>query len=159
MVDLVAEQGQVSCEIALDKWGYMLERLAHSARECLRKLPRLEADRGLMLSDPEMLLRDDLLRLSAGVYRPAGEQPANLSLAIHVIDPRTGERVAQGDVGVGPGEFAQLRSNIDLRALPPGDYDLHFALYDWQTGERLSARDLQTGTVSDMHVLQRFRIG
>ncbi len=36
------------------------------------------------------------------------------SLALHVIDPATGERVAQGDVGVGPGAFALVRSDIDV---------------------------------------------
>ena len=158
LVDLVAGQELVSCEIALDKWGYILGRLAPSRRECLMTLPRLAFDRDLTLSDPEMLLRGDSLRLGAGVYRPDGEHPANLSLAIHIMDPRTGQRVAQGDVGVGPGEFAQVRSVIDVSALPAGDYEVHMALYNWQTGERLMARDLQTGTVSDMHALQRFRI-
>ncbi len=158
LVEMVANEGRVSCEIALDQWGYVLERLARSKPECLTALPRLEADNGLTLSGPEVMLRGKMLRLRAGVYRPDGEQTANLSLAIHIIDPRTGERVAQGDVGAGPGEFAQLRSNVDVSALPPGDYELHVALYDWQTGERLIARDLQTGAVSDMHVLQRFRI-
>ncbi len=158
VVDLVAGYGRVSCEIALDKWGYMLERIAHSSLECLRTLPRFESDRGLTLADPEISLGGNLLRLEAGVYRPEGEQPANLSLAIHVIDPVTGQRIAQGDVGVGPGEFAQLRSNIDVSDLPPGDYELHLALYHWRTGERLIARDMQTGAVSDMHILQRIRI-
>ena len=159
LVEMVADEGRVSCEIALDQWGYVLERLAHSKPACLTAAPRLESDSGLTLSDPEVLLHGKLLRLRAGVYRPDGEQPANLSLAIHIIDPRTGERVAQGDVGAEPGEFAQLRSNVDVSALPPGDYELHFALYDWKTGERLIARDLQTGAVSDIHVLHRFRIG
>ncbi|MCY3907367.1 MAG: glycosyltransferase family 39 protein [Anaerolineaceae bacterium] len=159
LVEMVTDQGRVSCEIALDEWGYILERLARSKRECLMTLPRLASYRGLTLSDPEMLLRGNSLRLSAGVYRPAGEHPADLSLAIHIMDPHTGRRVAQGDVGVGPGEFAQLRSVIDVSALPPGNYEVHMALYHWQTGERLNTHDLQTGAVSDMHVLQRFRIG
>ena len=72
---------------------------------------------------------------------------------------QSGERVAQGDTGVGPGAIVPLRSEIDISALPPGDYELRVALYDWQTGERLSARDLETDEVSDMHTLQRFRIG
>ena len=35
---------------------------------------------------------------------------------------------------------------------------LRVALYDWQTGERLPARDLETDEVSDMHMLHRFRL-
>ena len=80
------------------------------------------------------------------------------SLAVHVIDLNSGVRVAQGDVGVGPGTFVRLRSETDISALPPGDYELRVALYDWQTGaRRLSARALETGADGDMHTLHRFR--
>ena len=55
-------------------------------------------------------------------------------------------RVAQGDVGVGLGTFVRLASEIDVSALPPGGYELQVALYNWKTGERLSApMDLVTG--------------
>ena len=72
---------------------------------------------------------------------------------------QSGERVAQGDTGVGPGAIVPLRSEIDISALPRGDYEVRVALYDWQTGARLPARDLETGETGDMHTLQRFRIG
>ena len=72
---------------------------------------------------------------------------------------RTGLRIAQGDVGVGPGAIVPLRSEIDISALPPGDYELRVALYDWQTGARLSAKDLVTDEVSDIHTLHYFRLG
>ena len=104
------------------------------------------------LQDGRLLIRIDLQ--SADHYLLSHH-----SLALHVIDPRTGQRMAQGDVGVGPGTFVPLRSDMDVSALPPGDYELHAALYDWQTGERLIARDLQTGAAGDIHVLHRFRIG
>ena len=102
--------------------------------------------------------RDGLLRLDAH-FRSADEHLlSNYSLAVHVINQR-GERVAQGDTGVGPGAIVPLRNEIDISALPPGDYDLRVALYDWQTGERLLAHDLETGAIGDMHTLQRFHIG
>ena len=41
---------------------------------------------------------------------------------MHVID-QSGERVAQGDTGVGPGAIVPLRSEIDVSTLPPGDYE------------------------------------
>ena len=80
------------------------------------------------------------------------------SLAVHVIDLNSGVRVAQGDVGVGPGDFVRLASEIDISALPPGGYELQVALYDWKTGERLSARDLETDAISDIHTLHHFRL-
>ena len=41
--------------------------------------------------------------------------------------------------------------------LPQSEYEVRVALYDWQTGERLIARDLDTDEVGDIHTLQRFR--
>ena len=57
-----------------------------------------------------------------------------------------------------PGAIVPLRSEIDISALPPGDYELRVALYDWRTGARLSARDLETEEISDIHTLHRFRL-
>ena len=66
-------------------------------------------------------------------------------------------RVAQADTGIGPGNYVPLCREIDVSALPPGDYEVRVALYDWQTGARLIARDLDTDEVGDIHTLQRFR--
>ena len=102
---------------------------------------------------------DDLTACCGAHFRSADELLlAHYSPAVHVIDPRSGERVAQGDTGIGPGFIVPFRSEIDISALPPGDYEVRVALYDWQTGERLSARDLETDEVSDMHTLHRFRL-
>ena len=110
-----------------------------------------------LLAPDELQLRDGRLLLWAGLRSDDETFLDRYSLAIHIIDPRSGERVAQGDTGVGPGTFVRLRSEIDISALPPGDYEVRVALYDWQTGERLPARDLETDEVSDMHTLHRFQ--
>ena len=158
--DLPQQLGRVLCERVLDDRGYSLERYAlHSVENCPDRPIRLAFDSGIQLTAPEITISNDRLRLDAH-FRSADEQLlARYSLAVHVIDPRTGERVAQGDVGVGPGAIVPLRSEIDISALPPGDYEVRVALYDWQTGERLPARDLETDEVSDMHTLHRFRLG
>ena len=105
------------------------------------------------------MLSEDLLRLEAAIRSPDDNFLKYHSLAVHVIDVNSGERVAQGDVGVGPGDFVRLASEIDVSALPPGGYELQVALYNWKTGTRLSARDLETDEVSDMHTLHHFRLG
>ena len=158
--DLPQQLGRVLCERVLDDRGYSLERYAlHSVENCPDRPIRLAFDSGIQLTAPEITISNDRLRLDAH-FRSADEQLlARYSLAVHVIDPRTGERVAQGDVGVGPGAIVPLRSEIDISALPPGDYEVRVALYDWQTGVRLPARDLETDEVSDMHTLHRFRLG
>ena len=89
---------------------------------------------------PEITISDGLLRLDAAISvalttisLPTTPSPCMSSKR------KAGERVAQGDVGVGPGAIRpRLRSEIDVSALPPGDYELRVALYDWQTGARLS---------------------
>ena len=157
--DLPQQLDRVLCERVLDDWGFTLERYAlHSVENCPDKPVRLAFDSDIHLTAPEISLRDGLLRLDAH-FRSADDYLLSYySLAVHVID-ESGERVAQGDTGVGPGAIVPLRSEIDVSALPPGDYELRVALYDWQTGARLIARDIETGVVSDMHTLQRFRLG
>ena len=103
-------------------------------------------------------LRDGLLRFRARLSSADETLLSRYSLALHVIDTLTGERVAQGDIGVGPGALVPLCREIDVSALPPGDYEVRVALYDWQTGTRLPARNLETDEVSDMHTLHRFRL-
>ena len=146
------------CERLDNLAGYTLERHARTTFDCGPAPIRLALDRDIQLNWPGASLVNRALRVEAGLRSADDYLLSHYSLALHVIDPRTGERVAQSDVGVGPGSFVAVGSDIDLGALPPGDYELHVALYDWQTGERLTARDLQTGDVSDMHVLERFHI-
>ena len=157
--DLPQELGRVFCERALEEWGFTLERYALSSVEnCPARPVRLAFDSDIQLTAPEITIRDERLRLDAHFRSEDELLLASYSLAVHVFDQR-GLRVAQGDVGVGPGAIVPLRSEIDVSALPPGDYEVHVALYDWQTGARLSARDTETGVVSDMHTLHHFRLG
>ena len=104
-------------------------------------------------------VQDGTLRLDAHFHSADHALLASYSLAVHVIDPRTGQRVAQGDTGIGPGRIVPLRSEIDVSALPAGEYELHVGLYDWQTGERLSGRDEESGASGEMLTLQRFHVG
>ena len=157
--DLPQALGRVLCERDLDEWGFTLERYAlHSVENCPDSPVRLEYDNDIRLTAPEITLLDGLLRLDAH-FRSADDYLLSYySLAVHVID-QSGERVAQGDTGVGPGAIVPLRSEIDISTLPSGDYELRVALYDWQTGARLSSRDTETNEVGNMHTLQRFRLG
>ena len=158
MADLPGELGRVLCERALEEWGFTLERHAlRSVENCPARPVRLAFDSGIQLTAPEIAVSDGLLRLDAHFHSEDSYLLSRYSLAVHVID-QSGERVAQGDTGVGPGAIVPLRREIDISALPPGDYEVRVALYDWQTGERLTARDLETGEYGDIHVLHHFRI-
>ena len=157
--DLPQELGRVFCERVLDEWGFTLERYAlHSVENCPDRTVRLAFDSGIQLTAPGIIISNGRLRLDAHFRSEDNYLLSRYSLAVHVVD-QSGERVAQGDTGVGPGAIVPLRSEIDVSALPAGEYELRVALYDWQTGTRLSARDTQTDEVSDMLTLYHFRIG
>ena len=155
--DLAASLGLVHCELVLDEWGFALERLARSAARCASDARHIEFENNIRLNWSGISLSDELLHFESGLRSVDDYLLASYSLAVHVINPRNGERVAQGDVGVGPGAIATISSEIDISALPPGDYELQVALYDWQTGVRLSARDLETHVISDIHTLHHFQ--
>ncbi len=155
----VRSLGRIACERVLDAWGFTLERHALAAEGCPDSPLRLEFEDGIELSRLEFVQSSELLRIEANLRSADYHLPDRYSLAIHLIDARRDERVAQGDVGVGPGFFVPLHSEVDISSLQPGDYDVHVALYDWRTGERLPARDLVTGETGDIHVLHRFQIG
>ncbi len=140
--------------------GNTLELLLSPLTATTQKQARLQFENDIELFAPVAPeLRDGLLRLRANLRSADESLLARYSLAIHVIDPLAGQRVAQADTGVGPGTLVPLCREIDVSALPPGDYDVRVALYDWQTGERLLANDLETGAIGDMHTLQRFHLG
>ena len=155
--DLTDGEGLAHCELAVDEWGFALERLARSGARCASVVRRLEFENNIRLTWSGISLREELLSFEAGLASVDDYLLASYSLAVHVINPRNGERVAQGDVGVGPGAIATLSSEIDISAQPPGDYEVQVALYNWQTGVRLSARDLETHVISDIHTLHHFQ--
>ncbi len=159
VLDEAYRLGWVRCELALDDWGVTLERHAVSAAYCPASSARLQFDSGIQMSGPDIRLKDGLLRLHVGLHSTDDYLLAHYSMAVHVVDVITGERVAQGDVGIGPGAFVPQGSEIDVNDLPPGDYEVRIALYNWQSGERLSARDLETGMAGDMLPVHSFRIG
>ena len=149
----------VFCERVLERWKVRLESWALSAEDCPVNPVRLKFDRNIDLGWLEIISSNNSMRLEATIHS-ADEAPlVSYSLAVHVIDLNSGVRVAQGDVGVGPGTFVRLRSEIDISALPPGGYELQVALYNWKTGSRLSAHNTVTGADGDMHTLHNFRLG
>ena len=140
--------------------GVKMELLLSPLPADMTNQARLQFENDIELHAPVAPeLRDGLLRLRTRLNSADETLLSRYSLALHVTDTISGERVAQADTGVGPGTYVPLCREIDISALPKGEYELRVALYDWQTGVRLHARDLETGETGDMHMLQRFRIG
>ena len=155
-IERFRQEGWFHCRSWQDS-GVSLELLLSPLSTARGRL-QFESAATLFAPDEPQLL-DGRLRLRTGLRSEDKMFLDRHSLAIHIIDSRSGERVAQADTGVGPGSYVPLCREIDISALPPGDYEVRVALYDWQTGERLSAHDLETDLVSDMHTLHHFRLG
>ena len=153
-IERFRQEGWFQCRSWRDS-GVALELLLAPLSTALGRL-QFESAATLFAPDEPQLF-DGRLRLRAGLRSEDKTFLDRHSLAIHIIDSRSGERVAQADTGVGPGTYVPLCREIDISALPPGDYEVRVALYDWQTGARLFARDLVTDEVSDIHTLHRFQ--
>ena len=132
--DLAASLGLVHCELVLDEWGFTLVRLARSGARCASDARHIEFENNIRLIWSGISLSDELLHFEAGLRSADDYLLASYSLAVHIIDSRSGERVAQGDVGVGPGAIVRRRSEIDISALPKGDYEVRVALYELANG-------------------------
>ena len=157
-MDRFRQEGWFHCRSSREA-GVTLELLLSPFPAEMLDQARLQFENDISLFAPVAPeIQDGLLRFRSNLSSANETLLARYSLALHVIDPQSDERVAQGDTGLGPGAVVPLCREIDISALPPGDYEVRVALYDWQTGERLSARDLETGESGDMHVLHFFRI-
>ena len=158
-MDRFRQEGWFHCRSSREA-GVSLELLLSPFPAAMLDQARLQFENDVELFAPVAPeVQDGLLRFRSNLGSADETLLARYSLAIHVIDPQSDERVAQGDTGVGPGTLVPLCREIDVSALPPGDYEVRVALYDWQTGERLLARALETDEVGDMHTLHRFRLG
>lgn len=142
------------CEVAFEQHGYSLERLALPGLACPGLPDRLDFGEDVTLAEPEISLRDDKLQVNLLLRSNDARKPVHYSISLQLFGIATQERVAQRDVGIGPGNVIPLHAGIDTAALPPGEYALRLALYNWETGERVVARDLLLGHVSDIHTLQ-----
>ena len=158
-LDHFRQEGWFHCRSSREA-GVSLELLLPPFPAAILDRARLQFENDIALYAPVAPeIQDGLLRFRSNLGSADETLLARYSLAIHVIDPHSDERVAQGDTGVGPGAFVPLCREIDISALSPGNYEVRVALYDWQTGMRLPASDHETGTIGDMHTLQRFRLG
>lgn len=100
----------------------------------------------------DTVLGDDGILRVWDAYQVAESVPPNTySVALHVLDAN-GQLQAQADYSLpGTGESCHF-SEIHLAGLPAGEYSLHLAVYNWQTGERLNST-APDGTESDYPVL------
>ncbi|MCY3907372.1 MAG: glycosyltransferase family 39 protein [Anaerolineaceae bacterium] len=142
------------CEIAFEQHGFSLERLALPGLSCPKLPVRFDFGEEVTLAEPEISLQDGKLLVDLMLRSIDARKPVHFSVSLQLFEIDSRERVAQRDVGIGPGNVIPLHAGIDTGALPPGEYALRLVLYNWETGDRIIGRDLLLGHVSDFHTLQ-----
>lgn len=151
---LMEALGRTICERLLDAHGFVLERHALAGAWCPQRPARFAFDNGLTLAEPVIALRNDALRVELLLHSDDALLSHAYSLSLQLVDVNSLETVAQQDAGLGRGNVLALQPEIDVSALPAGEYALRLALYDWGSGIRSSGQDLTLGHFSDIFTLQ-----
>ena len=148
------------CERFIDREDLVLELYAWSAAHCPTDQPaRLRFGEGIELAASEVVVVPaDMLRVDLLMHTDSSTGMTAYSVALHVFDAESGEKVAQGDQGLWLGRYNPLRSEMDIGGLLTGDYELRVAVYNWQTLERLEGVDLTSGATGNLLTLFRFRV-
>lgn len=142
------------CEVTFEQYGYSLERLALPGLSCPTLPARFDFGEEVTLAEPEISFQDGKLLVNLMLRSNDARKLVHFSVSLQLFEITSHRRVAQRDIGIGPGNIIPLHAGIDTGTLQPGEYALRLALYNWETGERHVARDLLLGHVSDIHTLQ-----
>ena len=150
----IAGLGRVHCDTVYSDGTFVLERYTVGQLACPNAPDLLAFEGGFTLAPPTVTLNDSLLAVDLLLRSEDAHAFTHYSVTLQLIDVPSLERVAQVDLGIGRGSVVPLHADIAVSQLPPGEYALRFALYNWETGERRVGRDLMLGHVSDIHTLQ-----
>ena len=148
------------CERFIDREDLVLELYAWSAAHCPTDEPaQLRFGEGVELVASKVeVVPAEMLRVDLLMHTESSTGMTAYSVALHVFDAASGEKVAQGDQGLWLGRYNPLRSEMDISGLLAGDYELRVAVYNWQNLERLAGEDLASGATADLLTLFRFRV-
>ena len=149
----------VICERFILRNDLVLELYAWSVAHCPNDAAQLRFGEGIELVASEVtVIPADMLRVDLLMYTDSSTGMIAYSVALHVFDLESGEKVAQGDRGLWLGRYNPLRSEIDISGLMAGEYELRVGIYNWQTLERLEGVDLTSGATGNLLTLSRFRV-
>ena len=150
----IAGLGRVYCDTVYSDGNFVLERYTVGGLACPNEPDLLAFEDGFTLASPTVTLDDAVLTVDLLLRSDDAHALSHFSVTLQLIDVASLERVARVDLGIGRGSAVPLHADIAVSQLPPGEYALRLALYNWETGERSVGRDLKLGHVSDIHTLQ-----
>ena len=116
-------------------------------------------DNGVTLTatDPLPRVTDRVLNTTFAWHQRDDVPRETYSVALHVLNAN-GELVAQTDYGLPDRSFQCVRAQVDVSALPPGQYSLALIVYAWQSGERVSGTLNATGEHGESLTVASFRV-
>lgn len=150
----IAGLGRVNCDTVYSDGNFVLERYTVGGLACPDAPDLLAFEGGFTLAPPTVTLDDSVLAVDLLLRSEDAHAFTHYSVTLQLINVDSLERVAQVDLGIGRGAVVPLHADIAVSQLPPGEYALRLALYNWETGERSVGRDLTLGHVNDIHTLQ-----
>ncbi len=147
------------CQRVGDYRDFVLELYAWSVAYCPTDTAQLRFGEDIELVASEVtVVPADMLRVDLLMHTDSNTGMTAYSVALHVFDAASGEKVAQGDRGLWLGRYNPLRSEIDISGLTAGEYELRVGVYNWQTLERLEGVDLTSGAKAVLLTIYRFRV-
>ena len=149
----------VFCGRFVDRDDLVLELYAWSVAYCPIDTAQMRFGEEIELAASEVeVVSRDTLQVDLLIHSDEITGMTAYSVALHVFDAASGEKVAQGDRGLWVGRYNPLRSEIDISGLMAGEYELRVGVYNWQTLERLEGVDLTSGATAELLTLFRFRV-
>lgn len=149
----------VQCAMTIDEQFLVLELYARVDTFCPGGDGLFTFDDTIALSKIGLLVMDNsILQIDMAWIIDQSVPPDTYSVGLYVFDAATNEFVAQADFGLPPPPFAPERRDVDLRALPSGDYDLEVSVYRWRSGLRLMGLDRRSGERGDLLLIDQFEI-
>lgn len=159
--DLLTENGLQTCAEYIDDQDFHLRLYAASAVLCPGGEPLLTFGEHMTLMGQEGIQTDGAFTLYTGWQLSDALPVGTYSVGFHLY-PADGEAlVTQQDIGLGAfrGMYLPLYVTFPLDDLPGGNYEVQVVVYAWQSGQRLTGQNVQTGTSGDSLPLAQFRVG
>ena len=152
--------GWLHCRLFVDRADLFLALYTRSAIHCpSESAPVMRFGEKIELAASSVSIEsNETLRIDLLLQADDATGMTAYSVALHVLDSASGEKVAQGDQGLWLGRYNPVRSEIDISALAAGEYEVRIGLYHWQTLAHLPGVDLSNGATADLLTLTRFRV-
>lgn len=154
---LMEDEGFVYCAEYINEPDVSLALYARSAAFCPSETTLAQfGDDDFSITGYETQIIDDTLNLSLAWAVADDVFTDAYSVAVHIQPIGEDDLVAQTDGGFSRDIVLPMSVSLDISTLEAGEYEVWLTVYNWQTGDRLTAQNLETGTSGDRVIVGIF---